>query len=132
MRFTRIVTTENDVTTFARNPILSKYKQYKFDKLPIHKFLAKTSPILYINCTPIKEESLVPKECLKENDVIFDMNYSIETQLMKDAKEIGCEIVYGIDMLIYNSIFSLQLFLDQELNVEELRDFLKNALDNPI
>lgn len=124
----------NDVTVFARNPKKTYYKEYEFGKIPLHSSIHKTRPIIYINCTPNGmngEESLVPKNVLKSEDVVFDMVYSPhETNMIKDVKEVGCQIIYGIDMLIYNSIFSLQMFLNEELNVEELKDFLKKTIDN--
>lgn len=132
-RFRNFMSSANDVGVYCRNPKKTYYQEYSLNKISSHSSIYKNSPILYINCTPVKEESLVPKEILKENDVVFDTNYDPhETKMIKDAKEAGCEIIYGIDMLIYNSIFSLQMFLNQELNVEELRDFLKNTLDKPI
>lgn len=135
-RFRDLMSTANDVSVFGRTPKNTYYKEYTFDKIPLHASIQKNKQILFINCTPIgmnENESLFPKECLKENDVVFDMVYSPhETKMIKDAKEVGCEVVYGIDMLMYNSIFSLELFLNQSLDIPKMKEFLKKILDNSI
>lgn len=131
-RLVNISNEANDVTTFCRNPKTNKFKQYPLDKLSVHKNLSKSFPVLFINCTPVgmkENETLVPKELLTKEDVVFDMVYSPhETKMIKDAKEVGCEVVYGIDMLMYNSIFSLELFLNQTLDIPKMKEFLKNLL----
>lgn len=123
---------KNDVTTFCRNPKTDEFKQYSLEKLHIHKILSKNTPVIFINCTLVgmnENESLVPKELLTKEDVVFDMVYSPhETKMIKDAKEVGCEVIYGIDMLMYNSIFSLELFLDQTLDIPKMKEFLENLL----
>jgi shikimate dehydrogenase len=65
----------------------------------------KNADIL-INATPLgmhpnKNISPIPKKLLHSDLFVFDVIYNpLETKLMKDAADIGCESLGGLDMLI--------------------------------
>lgn len=83
-----------------------------------------------INCTPIgmkPNDDCIPfseQLSLNESMLVCDLIYHpYETKLLKDAKAIGCEIHYGLDMLIFQAILAFKIWTDKELpynNVENL------------
>jgi len=86
-----------------------------------------------INCTPLGmkdfEQKLPVPESLVENVVVFDTVYNpIETPLIKLAKQRGCKVVYGLDMLVYQGAEALKIWLDIEPPIDVMRkaviDFL--------
>lgn len=94
----------------------------------------KNSDIL-INATPVgmhpnTDNSLVPKEYLHKNLVVFDVVYNPkETKLIKDAKKKQCKIAYGYKMLLYQAVTQFELFTKTPAPVKimekELLDSLK-------
>ncbi len=50
------------------------------------------------------EESLIPKELLRSDLVVFDIVYHpLETKLLRDSKSVGAETINGIEMLIWQA-----------------------------
>ena len=97
----------------------------------------KTKQTLFINCTPLgtlgKFQEDSPANVFTKDDVVFDLVYNPEkTKLLKIAEEIGCQTISGIDMLIFQAVYSLELFLNEELNFLEIEKVMRNALDKPI
>lgn len=92
-----------------------------------------TADIL-INATPIGmspniNESLVPKKYLHKNLVVFDIVYSPkETKLLQDAKLMGCTIIYGYKMLLYQAVSQFQLFTGKKAPVNIMEKVLVKHL----
>ena len=62
-----------------------------------------------INQTPIKKQTL--KKIIQKNTIIFDTVYNPKkTKLLKEARELGCNIVGGYDMFIAQAKEQLKLF----------------------
>lgn len=93
----------------------------------------KTKRTLFINCTPLgtlgnfQEDS--PANVFTKDDVVFDLVYNPEkTKLLKIAEEIGCQTISGIDMLIFQAIYSLELFLNLDLKFHDVEKVMRKAL----
>jgi 3-dehydroquinate dehydratase/shikimate dehydrogenase len=75
---------------------------------------------LVINCTsigmhPKVEETPLPKECIKQDMVVFDTVYNpLETLLLKQAKERGAKTTDGLSMFINQACAQFNLFTGQE------------------
>ena len=71
---------------------------------------------ILINATPVGmfpkvDASVFPKELLKKEMVVFDVVYNpLETQLIKDAKEVGCETVAGIEMFLEQAYAQFEIW----------------------
>lgn len=78
--------------------------------------LVNTTPIgMYpdINNSPIKKEEL---QKLPKNALVYDIIYNpLETQLLKDAKDLNKLTLNGIEMLIRQGAASLAIWLEQEV-----------------
>ncbi|TFG20249.1 MAG: shikimate dehydrogenase [Promethearchaeota archaeon] len=83
---------------------------------------------ILINCTPIGmypkiEMSPVPKALLHSNLFVFDVVYNpIETQLMKDAKEIGCKTLGGLDMLVNQGVLAFEWWTGKTPNSKLMKN----------
>lgn len=75
----------------------------------------KTAHIL-INATnvgmaPNENESLVTKELLHKTLIVQELvSHPKETRLIKEAKSVGCKIVYGERMLFWQAVLKFKLF----------------------
>jgi len=87
---------------------------------------------LIVNATPIGmygyleksmplSEEYIPNQCL-----IYDMVYNpLETVLLKKAKSKGCQVINGLDMLIYQGADAFKLWTGIEPPIDLIYDFLK-------
>jgi len=87
----------------------------------------KDSDII-INTTSVglknKNETILPKQYITNNHIIFDAVYGEETQLVKDAKEKHAQIISGIEMLLYQGVEQFKLFTGYDAPVEIMRKSL--------
>lgn len=82
---------------------------------------------------PKQHETLVPKEYLRKDLVVFDIVYNPkETQLLKDAKEVGCKIIYGYKMLLYQAALQFELFTETKPPVSIMEKVLVENLKSKI
>lgn len=83
---------------------------------------------LLINATPIgmypKEgDSPISKDLLHEELFVFDVIYNpTETQLMKEAAEIGCKTLSGLDMLINQGVIAFEWWTGKTPNSKLMKD----------
>lgn len=82
---------------------------------------------LLINATsvgmhPNEDETPVPKECLHERLIVFDIVYNpIETRLLKEAKEVGARAIDGVSMLVYTNVKAVKVCLGMTPSFELMR-----------
>ena len=93
----------------------------------------KKKQSIIFNCTPLgttgKYENESPLSLFDKDDIVFDCVYNpIETKFLKTAKDFGCLTVSGIDMLVNQAIYSLEYFLNVELDFQELKKIMKASL----
>ena len=89
---------------------------------------------LLINATPIgmyPKEGISPisKDLLHQELFVFDVIYNpMETQLMKEAAEIGCKTLSGLDMLINQGVIAFEWWTGKtpksKLMKDKIIDFL--------
>jgi len=89
---------------------------------------------ILINATPIgmmpnTKESPIPKKYLHKNLVVFDAVYNPkETKLLLDAKEKGCQIVFGYKMFLYQAAKQFELFTGFKAPIKVMEKTLIGAL----
>jgi shikimate dehydrogenase len=83
---------------------------------------------IIINATSVglknKNETIVPKQYITKNQIIFDAVYGHETKILKDAKEKGAKTISGIDMLLYQGLAQFKLFTGLDAPVEAMKKVL--------
>lgn len=71
-------------------------------------------------------ESPVPRELLRKDLVVYDLVYSAKsTPLTDSAREAGCTVIAGTEMLLENAILVFKLFTGRDAPVEVMREALK-------
>ncbi|MFX0029199.1 MAG: shikimate dehydrogenase [Candidatus Hermodarchaeota archaeon] len=89
---------------------------------------------ILINATPIgmhpkEDETPIPQDLLRDNLFIFDVVYNpLETRLMREAAEIGCETLGGLDMLINQGVLAFEWWLNKTPNKELMKEKIINFL----
>lgn len=96
------------------------------------KELKKIDAEILINATPVGmfpnvNESIVPKNVLK-NMIVYDIVYNpLETKLLKDAKKQKCKVISGIDMFINQGAASFELWTGKKAPINIMRkEVIKN------
>lgn len=91
-------------------------------KVVEEKDLDKNSIDVIINTTPIGmypyiNVSPLSKELLSPHQTVFDIVYNpLETQLLKDAQEVGAQIISGIEMFVYQGVAQVELWKNTRIN----------------
>lgn len=89
---------------------------------------------ILINSTPIgmypnqNQPALVERNLLSEHLLVCDLVYNpLETTLLRNAKEQGCQILKGTGMLIYQGALAFEIWTGQKASVEIMYEaLLKN------
>ena len=111
-----------DVSISGRNAITVKQLSDDFG-LNIHVGDVKGFDVI-VNCTPIglvEGEYPADISVLTGEQVVFDMVYGRETGIITKAKEVGCMMADGQDMLIGQGAESFRLWFGKDPDVEVMR-----------
>ena len=82
-----------------------------------------------VGMRPLENASLVPAGSLGKFSVVMDIVYSpLETRLLREAKNAGCEIIDGLSMLLYQGVAQFEAWTGQDAPVEVMRAALKGAV----
>ena len=89
---------------------------------------------ILIQCTPVgmhpkTDNTPVPKRLLRSSLTIFDIIYNpLKTRLIRDAEEIGCVVVSGIDMFVYQAALQFELWTGKPAPIKVMRETLLEKL----
>ena len=87
---------------------------------------------ILINCTCVgmrQNESLVEKKYLNKYLLVFDIVYNpIKTKLIKDAQSIGCDVVFGYKMLVYQGAESFKIWTGKIPDTRIMMNIVKNKV----
>ncbi len=113
----------------------NKIKIINFNTQSLKKELGDID--ILINTTPIGmypniNKSPISKEILHSDLFIFDLVYNpIETQLLKEAKSIGCKSQSGLDMLINQGVLAFEWWTNKKPNIDKIKDkIIENMMRN--
>jgi shikimate dehydrogenase len=83
-----------------------------------------------VGMRPLENASLVPAARLAQFQVVMDIVYSpLETRLLREAKNAGCEVIDGLSMLLYQGAAQFEAWTNQEAPLEVMRSALMGAMD---
>ncbi len=88
-----------------------------------------------INCSPVGmtpniNETPFPARRLKPNMVVFDSVYNpTETRLLKEAAEVGCQVISGLELFINQAAAQFELWTGQPAPVDAMRQGLTDHLN---
>jgi len=100
--------------------------------------LADLNAEILINCTsvgmhPNIDQSPVPAQALRGVKVVFDTVYNpIQTRLLRQAADAGCQTVTGVDMFVNQAVAQFEIWTGQEAPRELMRRVVLEQLgDRP-
>lgn len=83
---------------------------------------------IIINATSVgmnEDKSPLKKGLLNKKHLVLDVVYSPKvTRLIKDAKAVGAEVVYGYEMLLYQGVAQFKLYTGYEAPVKAMEEVL--------
>ena len=84
-----------------------------------------------VGMAPLQEVCLISQEGLTNFEVVMDIVYApLKTKLLKDAGEAGCQIINGLEMLLYQGVAQFELWTGEVAPVEVMRQELMKASGN--
>jgi shikimate dehydrogenase len=87
-------------------------------KLKSHILINTTS----VGMTPDVDSMPVPEDVLNKNMVVMDIVYNpLKTRLLRKANEIGCVVIDGVSMLVYQGAAQFELWTGLKAPVERMR-----------
>lgn len=96
------------------------------DAMHDHDVVIQGSPV---GMEPETEESLVPADCFRPEQVAFDMVYRPhETKFLRDARAAGCPAVYGIEMLLHQAALQFETWTGQAAPMDAMRSAVRELI----
>jgi 3-dehydroquinate dehydratase/shikimate dehydrogenase len=89
---------------------------------------------LIVNCTPVGmhpnvDDTPLDAKYVRREQVIFDTVYNPENTLfIKQARELGCEVITGIDMFVGQAALQFKYFAEREAPISTMRDVVRRAI----
>jgi shikimate 5-dehydrogenase len=75
-------------------------------------------------------KTLIPKGLLRPQHVVFDMVYRpMNTRLLQEAREAGCTVVPGLDMLLNQAALQFEIWTKKPAPRHIMRQALTHALN---
>jgi len=96
---------------------------------------AVASADILVNATsvgmwPKIKASIVPRELLHPKLTVFEVIYNPkETRLITEAKEVGCTVIYGYKMFLYQAAEQFELFTGHQAPLLDMERALIKALE---
>lgn len=111
--------------------IKEKFKDHGFIEIvEVDKSLTENIDII-VNATSLglKKDDPMPlnPELIKSEHVYCDIVYP-ETPLMKEAERIGCKVIGGIGMLLWQAAFAFKIWTEVEAPIDIMRKTLDRVL----
>lgn len=76
-----------------------------------------------------EDRSPVPKEILSRFEVVMDLVYQpLETRLLREAREAGCEVVDGLSMLVYQGVEQFRIWTGESPPASLMRQAAEKEL----
>ncbi|MDY6785989.1 MAG: shikimate dehydrogenase [Cyanobacteriota bacterium] len=124
---------ENFEQSWKNTPLADPLSVYSWDELPElvsqTQCLINTTPVgmaPHSNCSPLSAEVA---ECLSPDAIAYDLIYTPRpTQFLQQARSRGATIIDGTEMLVQQGAAALQIWLQQPVPVDVMRQALKESL----
>jgi shikimate dehydrogenase len=84
-----------------------------------------------IHCTPLGmhpkvDDTCVPKELLKPPLTVMDIVYNPrETRLLREARDVGCATIPGLEMFLNQAVAQFELWTGQPAPANVMREILE-------
>lgn len=97
--------------------------------------LAQIRPDILINTTPVGmypkiSEQSFPAEFINNNTIVMDIVYNpIKTKLLSEAQSIGCRVIDGLSMFLYQGARQFELWTGIRPDIEMMRQAVLKSID---
>lgn len=82
-----------------------------------------------VGMNPDASETPVPAELLRQDLTVFDVVYSpLETRLLRDARQQGCNAISGLEMLVRQGALAFELWTGRAAPLDVMRQAALSAL----
>jgi len=82
-----------------------------------------------VGMRPLESASLVAADSLAKFPVVMDIVYDpLETKLLREAKDAGCEVINGLSMLLYQGAAQFEAWTGLDAPVEVMRAALMDMI----
>ncbi len=82
-----------------------------------------------VGMVPHIQDTPVAKEILPRFQVVMDIVYApMQTRLLKEAEAAGCDVINGLEMLLYQGVAQFELWTGKAAPVSIMREALQEAL----
>ena len=82
-----------------------------------------------VGMSPLNDKTVIESRYLRPEHVIYDIVYNpMETRLLREAKERGCRVVPGYEMLLLQGVAQFELWTGKPAPVDLMRTILKDRL----
>lgn len=117
------------VEVFTRNPVAAHSLSEGFGvTVSSLEQLASSDVRVVINTTPVgmlghsRGSSPVPARALQGRRIVYDLVYNpLETQLLLEARGVGCKTISGIEMLVAQAGLQFTLWTGKQPPLDEMR-----------
>lgn len=83
-----------------------------------------------VGMAPHTNATLVPQHALRKFDVVMDIVYApLKTRLLKEAEAVGCWVINGLEMLLYQGVTQFELWTGLAAPVAVMRAALLAATE---
>jgi shikimate dehydrogenase len=96
-------------------------RDFDIDVVPIEKIATINYDIL-INATSVSMP--IDKSQIKENSVIYDINYQKPSELLSEAKKKDCIILDGFPMLVYQAAKAWEFWFDKPFPPDIIQEII--------
>jgi 3-dehydroquinate dehydratase/shikimate dehydrogenase len=78
---------------------------------------------------PNVDDTPLEAKYIHRHQVIFDTVYNPENTLfIKQARELGCEVITGIDMFVGQAALQFKYFTDRPAPIDTMREVIRRAI----
>lgn len=82
-----------------------------------------------VGMVPHIENTPLPGELLSRFQVVMDIVYApMQTRLLREAENAGCDVINGLEMLLYQGVAQFELWTGKTAPVSVMREALREAL----
>jgi shikimate dehydrogenase len=86
-----------------------------------------------VGMAPNTDATLVPQNALRKFDVVMDIVYApLKTKLLTEAEAVGCRIINGLEMLLYQGVTQFELWTGLAAPVAVMRAALLAATETGV
>ena len=83
-----------------------------------------------VGMEPLIDATPVPKKILQNIPTVMDAVYApLETRLLKEARQVGCETINGTYMLLFQGVAQFELWTEQKAPVDIMKEILFSRLN---